>query len=546
MYYVCLNLQIISIIAAFICCYLILVRWNSKSHSYLFLSAVAILVNNIGYLVEIGTDNVEIMLIGTKLAYLGRPLVALGMLLFTAEFCRVVIPRIVKLLLMVYSLFITILVFISQYHTLFYTGHEYVDSGIFPHIIYGHGPVYYVYMVSNFLYFAFICFITIRRIRQTKSKIESEQIVYIFLMSAVVIFGLALMITGVSNGYDTTQPAYLICAIIFMVSLYRCDIMETIELVKDYVVDNLDEGVVALSNHNNGEIIFFNPMATKILPGLTEKTRHLSELDPNPLTNEVVFCGDKVYKTELTDVVRGKKNAGKMLVLIDVTSEYNYASVLEDEVNKKTEDIARIQSAVIVGIADVVEARDGYTGEHIKNTQNYVRIIVNALKELPEYSDIVDEDYAKRVIDAAPLHDIGKISVPDYILTKPDRLLPEEFETIKQHSEDGANIIRQTLIDVEDDNYLSTAFDIAMYHHEKWDGSGYPAGLVKEEIPLSARIMAVADVYDALRCKRSYKESMSYEQAKEIMMAGRNSHFDGRLVDIFFDCLERNGVNSIN
>lgn len=534
-----LQLQIIYIIAALACSYLIIVKWNNKLHSYLFISALATLINSIGYFIELSSNSIEMMNLGTKVAYIGRPIVSLGMLLFTAEFCKFTIPRIAKLFMFIYSIAMSVVVATNQYHHLFYTDMRISDEGLFTHIVYGHGPLYYAYMVLNALYFLTICIITIRRIVKVNKMSEKEQIVYIFLMSAVVIFGLVLMITGQSGGYDTTQPAFFACTILFVLSLFRCDIMETIEIVKDFAMDNLDEGVIAINNYKKGEIIFYNPTASKIYPELTKNgILHIEDLGENPIGQEYIFKNDKVYKVVVTDIKKFRRKVGKMVVLSDYTAAYNYTSRLEEEVNKKTEEIAKIQGAVIVGIADVVEARDGFTGEHIKNTQNYVKIIVDTLKDLPEFKDIVDEDYARRVIDAAPLHDIGKISVPDSILGKPGKLTDEEFEIIKQHSEDGANIIKQTLTGVEDETYLSTAYDIAMYHHEKWNGTGYPMGLIGEEIPLSARIMAVADVYDALRCKRSYKGSMTHEQAKEIMMGGKDSHFDGRLVDIFFNSLE--------
>lgn len=201
---------------------------------------------------------------------------------------------------------------------------------------------------------------------------------------------------------------------------------------------------------------------------------------------------------------------------------------------EKTRRINEIQEHVILGMANLIESRDGSTGKHVKNTQIYVQMIVTEMKRKGMYADILDEEYIQNICKAAPLHDIGKIKVPDHILQKPGRLTDEEFAQMKKHTEYSADIIKDILGDVEDEKYVQICSNIAMYHHERWDGRGYPKGLVGEEIPLCARIMAVADVFDALYEERCYKPPVRpMEKVLDILEEGRGTQFDALIVDVF-------------
>ena len=203
----------------------------------------------------------------------------------------------------------------------------------------------------------------------------------------------------------------------------------------------------------------------------------------------------------------------------------------------KSETIEKLQSGMINIMADLVESRDQSTGMHIKNTAAYVEIIVDKMMEEGIYADQLSEKFKKDLIASAPLHDIGKIVISDVILNKPGRLTPDEFEKMKHHSDAGYKIIDNMMhtVDEADAGYLTQAEDMAHYHHEKWNGEGYPEGLKGEQIPLSARIMAVADVFDALVSRRSYKDGMPFEKAMDIIKEGSGSHFDPQIVKAFVD-----------
>ncbi len=203
------------------------------------------------------------------------------------------------------------------------------------------------------------------------------------------------------------------------------------------------------------------------------------------------------------------------------------------DVQKKTQELAQMQNALIIVLADIVESRDENTGAHVRKTARYTEIILNSLRKKGYYNDELTDQFISDVVHSAPLHDVGKIQVPDAILNKPGRLTDEEFEIMKKHTTAGHNIISQAISLVPNSGYLAEARNLAAYHHEKWNGTGYPYGLSGEDIPLSARVMAVADVFDALVSKRSYKEPFTFDEAMKIIREGSGKHFDPLVVEAF-------------
>ena len=206
-----------------------------------------------------------------------------------------------------------------------------------------------------------------------------------------------------------------------------------------------------------------------------------------------------------------------------------------NDLKYQSKAISQMQTGLIVTMADMVENRDKDTGYHIQKTADYVRIIVEGLKAKGYYADKITPKYISDVVLSAPLHDIGKINIPDAILNKPGKLTDEEFTIMKTHAEDGRKIIERAITVVQGENYLKEARNMAGYHHEKWDGTGYPEGLKGQVIPLSARIMAVADVFDAVSSKRVYKDAMPFEDALAILQKDASTHFDPKCVEVFID-----------
>ncbi|NOU50538.1 two-component system response regulator [Pseudoalteromonas sp. JBTF-M23] len=207
---------------------------------------------------------------------------------------------------------------------------------------------------------------------------------------------------------------------------------------------------------------------------------------------------------------------------------------LEAEVQKRTKELSAAQDATIAALASLAETRDQETGNHIKRTQLYVKTLASKLATLPKYKKALSEDVIELFYKSAPLHDIGKVGIPDAILLKGGKLTSEEFEIMKTHARLGYDAIAKAEKEVSGEvRFLKIAKEIALSHHEKWDGSGYPNGLSAEQIPLSARLMAIADVYDALISKRVYKDAMTHEQAIYILREGRGSHFDPEILGEF-------------
>ena len=199
---------------------------------------------------------------------------------------------------------------------------------------------------------------------------------------------------------------------------------------------------------------------------------------------------------------------------------------------------SEMQNGLIITMADMVENRDSDTGAHVQKTSAYVRIILNGLKRKGYYLNKLTPQYISDVETSAPLHDVGKISIPDAILNKPGKLDDEEYAIMKTHTTEGMRIIDRAIERVKGGEYLKEARNMAAYHHERWDGKGYPEGLSGEVIPLSARVMAVADVFDALASPRVYKPAFPLEKALDIISEGAGTQFDPKCVEVFMDSLD--------
>ncbi|MBP3569929.1 MAG: HD domain-containing protein [Lachnospiraceae bacterium] len=218
------------------------------------------------------------------------------------------------------------------------------------------------------------------------------------------------------------------------------------------------------------------------------------------------------------------------LIIVGVYMNQENPSVLE---------LARYHEEMTMGFATLVENKDGSTGGHIKRTTMYVRLLAEELRRRGYYREILTKDYVRNLSMSAPMHDIGKISVPDVILQKPGRLTEEEFARMKQHAESGGKIIQETFGHLGNEQYAEMAYQVARFHHEKWNGKGYPEGLKRKEIPLCARIMAIADVFDAVSEKRCYREAMPLNKCFEIIQEGSGQDFDPVLAEVFLDIRDK-------
>lgn len=211
----------------------------------------------------------------------------------------------------------------------------------------------------------------------------------------------------------------------------------------------------------------------------------------------------------------------------------------KSELTQKNKKIQNLQRQMIIGLANVIESRDEDTGGHVYRTSNFINSMLKEMKSYPQYSSLLTEEFITNMKFAAPMHDVGKIKIPDAILLKPEKLTEKEFEEMKKHTVYGGEIINKTLKSIDDEEYLKMAYNVTVHHHEKWDGTGYPYGLKGDQIPIEARIMAFVDVFDALTSERPYKRAFTPEEAYNLIKKDLGKHFDPLMGEIFLDILKK-------
>lgn len=268
----------------------------------------------------------------------------------------------------------------------------------------------------------------------------------------------------------------------------------------------------------------------------------ISKFNPNDFSYTSSFQYGKMhFKSTLKKLLHGNKVCGYMFRIEDDTKIQRYIKLLDSynnslvtDVQNRDSHIQAIQEQMILGMANMVESRDNNTGGHIKRTSEAVKILVNEMRKDDTYRPM--NTFFSALVKAAPMHDLGKIAVDDAILRKPGRFNEDEFNIMKTHAEKGAAIVENLLKGVESEQLVAIARNVAHYHHERFDGTGYPNHLKGADIPLEARIMAIVDVYDALVSQRCYKERMSYAEAYEVIVDSMGTHFDPQLKKYFINC----------
>ncbi|MBV7476143.1 two-component system response regulator [Pseudomonas sp. PDM31] len=294
-----------------------------------------------------------------------------------------------------------------------------------------------------------------------------------------------------------------------------------------------------------------------MMPGLSgHEVAEQIKRDPRTRDIPIIFLTalagteDEIHGLELGAVDYITKPIRPALVLARVDTQLklkaakdflrDHNDYLEQEVERRTREVTAIQDVAIQAMASLAETRDNETGNHIRRTQHYIKVLAQYLLDHPRFSHFLNEQTIESLFKSAPLHDIGKVGIPDHILLKPGRYTEQEFEIMKTHTTLGRDAIQlaEDRLGFRAD-FLNLAKEIAYSHQEKWDGSGYPQGLAGDDIPISARLMAVADVYDALISRRVYKAGMPHAQAVEIIRQGRGTHFDPDVCDAFLSCVEQ-------
>jgi PAS domain S-box-containing protein len=242
---------------------------------------------------------------------------------------------------------------------------------------------------------------------------------------------------------------------------------------------------------------------------------------------------DRVFDVECSaqKIQKDEQLTGCQMVLRDITERKR----LENKLIESIKDVESARTGTILGLAKLAEYRDEDTGVHLERIREYTKILTQELSRSPKYKDYITQKYIDDIYFSSILHDIGKVGIPDSILLKPSKLTDEEFEVIKRHSTIGGDVLSQVNAKVRGQSFLTIGMQIAYFHHEKWNGAGYPKGLKGEDIPLSARIVALADVYDALTSNRIYKKAFSHQKARNIIEKESGEHFDPEIVAAFLE-----------
>lgn len=551
MYDLLLTLQYIGIIGLFFEILYVSRQHGSRLQTILVILLYSLLFNIVGYTLEMEAKTQELAMQSVKMTYIGKPFVVFTMYVFVMEYCGVSIKKSRRNFFYAICVAIAGLVYTNEYHHLFYSSVSYTNDGLFPHLVLKHGIFYNLYSVILLYYFVGMVYVCVRKYRQNDSEIIRKQVSVLMVMVLFSCGCLVLFLFNLTNGYDTTALAYIVAVFLFERLMRKYKLFDTLTLAKEEAVEHMSNGLIVVNVY--GDMVYSNDEADRVLLYIRKHgnkgIEYLEELANNSKYMFVDECsqGDGnnhadsekcVYELTMHEIFRNENSYGKILLITEITDSYYYTERLQNELKKKTREVISIQRDIIGSFASMIEARDGITGLHIKNTANLVKVLVNVMKNNPKYSGIITDEYAQMTAAAAHLHDIGKIAIPDRILQKEGKLTDEEFAIMKTHPVEGAKILENTIKGLESDAYYQIAHDMVLYHHEKYDGSGYPTGISGENIPLTARIMAVADVYDALRSKRHYKDGFSKEKSMAIMEESKGTHFDADIVTIFLEHID--------
>ncbi len=529
------------------------------------LISVCVMISNAGYFMLSCSRNLQEAVLANALTYVGGVFLPLLIVYILIDYSDSKVPTWFSFVIMILNIIVFISTLLTDRIPLYYASLKFIpgDPSV---LIKEPGSIYYIRYIILAVEVGLAAFFTILTYLGKRSASFRLMMTYAGSLFGVLLVYLARNIFDMK--YDLIPFFYLICTLMLDYVVAR----STIYNVNLSVQEKIDE----LSTF--GYIVFdkkfryvgSNPVSQKFFPEIKEaridskiiaKDYALKDLLKWVISNANESTDEKNTQTKFKrDIVINDRNpserrhleiemsfihfgfqnhvTGYLVEIIDTTEQYNMiksmsykGESLKREVERQTKRAKSMQMSTILGMAAMIESRDNSTGGHINRTSECVALFVNHLRQLDDYN--MSESYWDAVINAAPLHDLGKITVDDAILRKPTGLTDEEYEQMKGHAANGAKIMSKVLEDVDDKEFVSVATNVAHYHHEKYNGTGYPDRLRGENIPFEARIMALADVFDALASRRYYKERMSYDEAFEIIRQELGHHFDPHLGRIF-------------
>ncbi len=544
-FYLCtfIAATVLSVIYTFI--------WQKRFDTNITFAFFMVPFINLAYYLMYTVKNADTVVFALKITYLGGVFLTWFIMLCVLNLCKINVSRMARLLSFVINTLLYLSVLSIGIYPIFYKGIRVRKIGrtweILKDYSFMHTVFYIVIITEMLISFAALIYSRVRKRDVSKTVLN---LLFIPLLTCVIGY---LLNHVLFKKVDIMPLMYVVSELIYIMIVRRMVLYELSDMIIETMVQAGNTGFINVGFDH--AYLGSNETAKNILPGLNDlavddRIRPDGYFDRNILqwilnfedkdhTGRILYSkedtdGDgsnEIYNVVVNYLYDGTKKRGYQIFLADDTQNQKYIrlldqynSELEEEVAAKTERITNIQNKMVMGLATMVEGRDNSTGGHIRRTSEVVRILIEEMQK--DSSLGLSAKFCEDLIKAAPMHDLGKITVDDDILRKPGRFVPEEYETMKTHAEKGALIVREILSDIDDEAFTQLAENVAHYHHERWDGSGYPKGLKGDDIPLEARIMAIADVYDALVSKRVYKEKLSFDEADRIIKDNMGTQFD--------------------
>ena len=543
-----MSLALLYYSAVFLCSVLLMLcyvfQWQKHFDAHMTVMFALIPFVNLGYLLRYQASEPEAAVAALQFAYLGGCFLPWLITMCIASLCGIRLRLWVRLATLITSMLVYLSVLSIGHSTLFYQSMsmEQVGAVWVMHKIYG--PLHTVHYVCLILYLLADMYILFYCYRN-KKQVSRRTLLRLFIpIPATMLCYFANRFTA-GAGIELVPLAYLLALVMYLLIAHRMVLYDVSDTVIESLVErgqtgfiSFDEKYCYLGSNETAvrvfpelrELTVDRPITAS--PNMTESVRWLDAFRADESRDTVYYTvGESTYLIQINHLYDGHHHKGYQFFITDDTKNQQYIALLnsfnaklQQEVDDKTAHIQTMNDQFILGMAAMVESRDNSTGGHIRRTSEGVRILTEAIQRVG--TPALTETFRRNVIKAAPMHDLGKIAVDDAILRKPGRYTPEEYEAMKIHTVEGARVVREILQSSDDRDFCTIAENVAHYHHERWDGKGYPDGLRGEAIPLESRIMAVADVYDALVSRRVYKEKMSFAQADAIIQEGMGTQFD--------------------
>ena len=544
--------------ASLICAAIYVFMWHKHFDVNFTLVFTIVPVACLGYVMFGSADSLQGAIRAMQVIYIGGCFLQLFVLLSILSLCNIKTPKWVLTVLFIICSGMYLLVLSIGHLDLFYKNVSFD--------VRGGTPVFYrEYGVTHSAFYVMVCLFFVSGIIAIVYSIAEKKqvpraVVYLLLSLDVVCTFSYFLGKIVVKDMEIVPFGYVLALIVYLLIAYRVNLYDVSETVIDSVVHEWDIGYVSCDFKRR--YLGSNETAKILCPELRDKAvdeslgykpserkiRHyLDSFARDEKDNSFVFVyhpedgsedDEKYYNVNVGYLYDGNRKKGYLMTFTDDTANRKYMQLIDDyneslktEVDEKTRHIVEMHDNLIMSLAIMVESRDNSTGGHIRRTSECVKILIDEIKK--EGSLDLSDEFCNDMIKAAPMHDLGKIAVDDAILRKPGRFTPEEYDKMKKHAAEGARVIHEILLNTDDGSFKALAENVAHFHHERWDGSGYPEKLSGEDIPIEARIMAIADVYDALVSKRVYKEAFDFEKADNIIMDGMGSQFDPGLRTIY-------------